>query len=100
MGANLYHIPFVGLSLGEHKFDYKIGDAFFSNYEYSLIKNGDITVELDFLKQETMLVLDFYISGTIQAICDRCLEEFPLEIDGHNRLIVKFGEEAAEESDE
>ena len=34
------------------------------------------------------------------APCDRCLDDMEIPIDTHNRLVVKFGKEYAEESDE
>lgn len=95
-----YDIPFVGLKQGKHEFDYQIKDNFFSDKEYSLVKKGNVEVELDLTKQDVLLILEFRISGEVWVECDRCLEEFPLEIEAENRIIIKFGDEAFEESDE
>ena len=86
-----YIIQFVGLSVGEHLYEFNITDSFFENLDYSEIKQGNITVLLKLLKQSTMMVLNFEISGTVKMNCDRCAAEFDLPINGNYKLIVKIG---------
>lgn len=94
-----FSIPFTGLKLGKHHFDFEIDKSFFDAFEYSLVKNGALKVTLELDKQETMLILNFHILGTIQLNCDKCLAEFgqPIEID--ERQIVKFAEDELESDD-
>jgi len=56
-----YSIPFTGLKLGVHNFEFEVNDAFFGEFEYSLVKSGSLKVELELDKQETMMFLHFYI---------------------------------------
>src|SRR5271155_4879794 len=86
-----YIIQFGGLSFGEHKFEYKVNDKFFDNLDYSEIKQGDININLDLLKQSQMMVLRFKIGGTVKMTCDLCAEEFDLPLEGDYKLIVKVG---------
>ena len=86
-----YIIQFVGLSLGEHKFEFEVTDKFFENLEFSEIKKANIHVDLNLLKQSQMMVLEFEISGTVNALCDLCASEFDLPIEGNYKLIVKVG---------
>jgi uncharacterized metal-binding protein YceD (DUF177 family) len=51
-------------------------------------------------KQQRMLVFHFVISGTVRVPCDRCSAEFDLPLEGEERLIVKFGEEHGEETED
>jgi uncharacterized metal-binding protein YceD (DUF177 family) len=95
-----FTIPFTGLSVGEHQFDFEISDWFFENFEYSLIKKGDVKVDVVLTKQSTVLVFDFQIEGEVEVCCDLCADDFMIPISGDHRLIVKFGPEASEESDE
>lgn len=96
-----YSIPFTGLKIGQHQFNFEVDGRFFNEFEYSLVKNGELKVELILEKQETLMVLDFHIAGTIQLNCDRCLADFPYQIDTKDRLIAKFSEsEDLEESEE
>jgi uncharacterized protein len=86
-------LPFVGLKLGKHNYDFEIGDAFFANYEYSLIQKGKIAGHLELEKKETMLIGDFSIKGTVEAECDRCGEGLTSPVKGEFRLIFKFEDE-------
>ena len=40
-------IPFVGLKLGEHRFDFKISESFFEYFEYEDF--NDVNVDVDIL---------------------------------------------------
>ena len=95
-----YSIPFTGLKLGKHIFDYVITNAFFDEFEYSLVKKANLVCRVEMEKQETMLILDFNISGTIDANCDRCLAQYPQPVDIHEQQIAKFSDEAIDEDDE
>lgn len=95
-----FDIPFGGLALGSHQFDFKIGDLFFKSIEYSEIKHGNVNAEVELIKESTMLVFNFYLKGYVELVCDRCLDKYKQELEGTFKLIVKFAEEAEEISDE
>lgn len=94
-----FSIPFTGLKLGKHQFDFDIDKGFFDAFEYSLVKDGALKVTLELDKQETMLILHFHIWGTIQINCDKCLSEFSQPIEIKERQIVKFAEDELESDD-
>jgi uncharacterized protein len=93
-------ISFGGLKLGNHQFDFEINDKFFEEFEYSDYKKGSLNVRIEMEKQQRMLILLFTISGSVQVVCDRCLDPFPLDINGKHQLFVKFGNESHEESED
>lgn len=95
-----YSIPYTGLALGRHTFEYDIKDAFFDEFEYSLVKKADLKCRVDLEKQETMMILDFHITGTIDATCDRCLAQYPQVVDIKEQQIAKFSDEEVAEDDE
>lgn len=95
---NEFLIPFVGLKIGKHTFDFEIGNTFFESMEYSIIEQGNVKVTLELDKKETMMIALFHAEGTINTLCDRCNTPMDLEIDGGYKLIYKFGLE--EEEDE
>lgn len=95
-----FSIPFTGLKLGAHHFDYELDDLFFNAFEYSLIKSGNLKVELELEKQETMLLLKFKVMGTVNLDCDKCLSEFAYPVNLYERQIVKFAEDELESDDE
>jgi len=87
-----YLIPFVGLKLGKHHFEYQINNAFFGIFEYDEFKNSDIKVDLVLEKKSNMLELGFKHKGTVNVPCDLTGEDFDLPIKGKLKLIVRFGE--------
>ncbi len=91
---------FSGLGLGLHNYQYKISSDFFASFGNTEIEQGTIDVELSLDKQERMMVLDFELKGSINVMCDRCLDNFDFPIDGNERLIVKFGEAFEEENED
>ncbi len=95
-----YSIPFTGLKLGKHEFDYAITDTFFEEFEYSLVKKADVQCHVELEKQETMLILNFRIKGTIDLTCDRCLAAYPMPVDLQEQQIAKFSEEKIDEDEE
>jgi len=95
-----FSIPFTGLKLGVHHFDYELDDRFFNAFEYSLIKSGNLKVDLELEKQETMLLLKFKVMGTVNLDCDKCLSEFAYPVNLYERQIVKFAEDELESDDE
>ncbi|WP_131536467.1 YceD family protein [Pedobacter nototheniae] len=95
-----FSVPFTGLKLGSHQFEYELDDSFFNAFEYSLIKSGKLTVNLELEKQETMLLLKFKVIGTVNLDCDKCLSEFSLPVNLYERQIVKFAEAEMESDDE
>lgn len=95
-----FSLPFTGLKLGTHQFDYELGDRFFNAFEYSLIKSGDLKVDLELEKQETILILKFKVMGTVNLDCDKCLSEFAYPVNLYERQIVKFAEDELESDDE
>jgi len=97
---NRYAIQFSGLKPGTHDFEFEIDKKFFENIEYSEIKEGKIHVALELEKHSNMLVLNFVLQGDVKVPCDRCGEDFLLPLNDKQRLIVKFGDELTEESED
>lgn len=87
-----YLIPFVGLKLGKHHFEYQISNAFFEIFDYDEFENSDIKVNVVLEKKSTMLELIFKHEGTVNVPCDLTSEDFDLPIEGEMKLIVRFGD--------
>lgn len=87
-----YVIPFVGLKLGKHKFEYQINNAFFEIFDYNEFQNSDIKVNVVLDKKSNLLEISFKHQGTINVPCDLTSEDFDLPIKGKIKLIVRFGD--------
>lgn len=86
-------IPFEGLKYAKHSFKFEITDAFFEDLTYSIIQGGDIKVDFQLNKKETMMIGDIEMSGTIQKPCDRCTDLMNIPIEVSHQIIYKFGED-------
>jgi len=93
-------IPFSGLKVGNHPFTFEIEDKFFEHFEYSEINRARIHVDCLLEKQLRMMILHFDLAGTITVPCDRCGAEFELPVQGSQKLIVKFGTDHHEETED
>ncbi len=98
--TNEFLIPFIGLKLGKHQFDYQINKTFFDRFEYHEFENCDIKVEVVLDKKSTMLELSFKHKGTVNVPCDLTSELFDLPIKGKIKVVVQFGEEFNDENEE
>lgn len=92
-----YIIPFVGLSIGKHQFEYDVDTAFFEKMEYSPIQSGAINVSLELEKKETMLIANFRGEGEVGKACDRCDGMMKIPVKGELEIIYKFGYEASDD---
>ena len=88
--SNPYLIPFAGLKIGEHNFDYVIDDDFFKEREYSEVQHTKIKTSVKLSKEVNILVFDIKMEGTINVMCDRCGDPFDLPVWGENKLIVSL----------
>tara|TARA_R110002033_G_scaffold32024_6_gene69326 strand:- start:3769 stop:4308 length:540 start_codon:yes stop_codon:yes gene_type:complete len=88
-----YTIPFVGLKIGEHHFDYQIDNTFFQHFEYDEFNSVDVKIDLKFEKKSTLLELYFSAKGVVNVNCDITNEPYDQAIDDAFKLVVKFGNE-------
>lgn len=95
--SDAFKIPFVGLKLGQHQFEFNVDDSFFETLSYSLIEKGKLKVWLDLEKKETMLLASFQVDGTVELVCSRCNEQMDAEVEGELNLIYKFGVESIDD---
>lgn len=97
---SLYKISLKNLSQGVHTYEYELDRKFFEAIDGDEVKKGKVKVTVTVKKTSSTFELDFDLKGVVQVPCSRCLDDMNQEVDSHNRLIVKFGTEYSEESDE
>lgn len=95
-----YTIPFVGLKIGQHDFNFKVKQAFFDHFEYYEFTNANFNVDVVLEKKATLLEFDIDFKGTVNVVCDLTNEPFDLPIDGSFHLVVKFGQEFNDEDED
>ena len=98
--ANEFLIPFVGLKLGKHHFEFQINNTFFDRFDYHEYESSDIKVNIVLDKKSTMLELNFKQDGTVNVPCDLTNELFDLPVKAKIKLMVQFGEEFNNDNEE
>lgn len=93
-------IPFVGLKLGKHHFEYQIDNTFFDLFDYDEFQNSNIKVNVVLDKKSNMLEISFKHEGVVNVPCDVTGEDFDLPIKSKMKLIVRFGEEFNNDNEE
>ena len=95
-----YDLDIYKISDKQHVYSFESDDSFFSLFEQGLLNKGQFQTRLILDKSPTMLVLQFQIDGWVELICDRSLEPFQHPIQINQQLILKYGEENKELTDE
>ena len=93
-------IPFIGLKLGKHSFDFKINKTFFEYFEYEDFNNSEIDLDVLLIKKNTMLEFTLAFKGYVNVNCDVTNEPYNQVITGLFDFIVKFGDEFNDENEE
>lgn len=94
-----FDIELVRLKPGKHEFNYQLGSSFFEAFEYGIVNKGDLKVKVILDKSHALLKFDIDIEGTIELTCDRSLENFDYPLSIHDHVMMKFGEEEGELSE-
>lgn len=95
-----FKLQLKSLSQGEHVFDYHIGEQFFVNMENTDVREADLNVKLKVTLVGERYCLDFAITGTVTTLCDRCLDDLVIPIDATYKIMVEFGKDYNDDSDE
>jgi uncharacterized protein len=95
-----YAIAFKGLKEGSHSFEFEIDDKFFEKFENSEVQKGSLKADVVLTKQSTLMILDLAVKGTVELICDRCLEVYHQKIKNESKMFVKFSHNEDEDMSE
>lgn len=93
-------IPFIGLKLGKHQFEYQINKEFFEDFHFDDFAAAVVKVNATLDKKNTFMELSLRHKGTVNVPCDLTGEPFDLEIKGKLNLVVQFGEQFNDDNEE
>ena len=91
---DLRQLPSDGLT-----YRYELSDSFFEAIEATLVKSGNVIVDLKVNETAGTFMFDFKIEGVVQVPCDRCLENVNVTIRTENELKVKLGDSFVDDGD-
>ncbi|MDE5552651.1 MAG: DUF177 domain-containing protein [Muribaculaceae bacterium] len=95
-----YKVELASLPDGKHEQDFVCDTEFFKNMEHTGILKSDVKVHMDLEKKNDAYDCTFHCKGTVTVPCDRCLDPLDIEVDTDYHIIVKYGEEFDDESDD
>jgi uncharacterized metal-binding protein YceD (DUF177 family) len=84
-----FEIAFVGLKPGIHVFEYNIDSQFFDRFGEVEFANPHLNIQLTLDKKAGIFLLHFNINGKVSLPCDRCGDDFELNIWDEFDLVVK-----------
>ena len=97
-----FEIAWQGLKPGVHTFQYDINDRFMQEHGEP---EGDVTsisaqVKVTFDKKTNFFMLHFDVGGHVVVPCDRCGDDFQLQLWDEFDLLIKLAGEDADDLDE
>jgi uncharacterized metal-binding protein YceD (DUF177 family) len=93
-------IPFIGLKLGKHQFEYQVSKAFFEDFHFDEFANVAVKVNVTLEKKNTFMELNLKHKGSVNVPCDLTGELFDLPIKGNINVVVQFGEQFNDDNEE
>jgi uncharacterized metal-binding protein YceD (DUF177 family) len=87
--ANKCILPFASLKNGEYDYLFTLDSSLFSENSFADIHKASIMAQVKFEKNSGVLAIVFNITGQVNVTCDRCSEDFDMNIDLHKKLFVK-----------
>ena len=94
-----YAVRISGLGEGDHNFSFELDRGFFALFDHSEISNGQVLAEVIMNKKAGVISLHFSIWGKVEVVCDRCLEEFMIDVASTQTIFVKPGDSPGELED-
>lgn len=97
-----FEIAWQGLKLGVHTFQFEVDNRFMLEHgeSESDLKNIEALVTVRFDKKSNFFLLHFDVDGKLLANCDRCGDEFEMQLWDEFDLVIKLAGEDAEDVDD
>ena len=94
-----YAVRISGVGEGDHNFSFELDREFFALFDHSEISKGEVLAEVIMDKKAGVISLHFSLSGKVEVLCDRCLEEFMIDVENKQTIFVKPGDSPGEIED-
>ncbi len=95
-----YRIPYLGLKLGTHQYQFTPDSKFFEEFEFTEIHDCDLVANVELEKQSTMIIVRTDLHGKVNTICDHCGDDLTIQIATKQQFIVKFGDSTGNTDDD
>ena len=95
-----FTIPFIGLKLGEHLFNFDISKKFFEYFEYDEFNGANIDLNVLLNKKTALLEFTLSFKGFVNVNCDITNEPYDQKVKGEYHFVVKFGDTFNDENED
>ena len=85
-------IRFSGLKPGKYTYNYSLTDEFIEEWKNDEIRGGKVRIDVEMERFEHMLMLSFILTGEVTTMCDRCLGDLVVPVEGKEHLNVRFSD--------
>lgn len=83
----------AGMKPGKYEYDFEVGKAYFEMYEYSSLKQGNLTLNVKVDRNVYTMSINMEVKGSVNVECDHCTGEMPLTISGKLEILGKISNE-------
>ena len=94
-----FKIDLKGLTDELTQLEFDLDKDYFEALDETDVDNGALHVSLSIRKASGFFELLFHTVGTVDVVCDRCLDLMEQPIETDNRLVVKLGSTVPEDDD-
>ena len=94
-----FKIDLKGLTAEATTLEFDLDKGFFGALDQTEVESGALHVSLSIRKASGFFELLFHTVGTVDIVCDRCLDLMEQPIETDNRLTVKLGSTASDDDD-
>ncbi len=85
-------VRFSGLKSGCYDYDFDLGKEFFEQFKNEELSDGRVHIAAVLQKNERVMMFEFKIEGEVSTLCDRCLGEIKIPINGTEHLNVRLSD--------
>ncbi|ERI88788.1 hypothetical protein HMPREF1981_00305 [Bacteroides pyogenes F0041] len=96
---DIYKIDLRGMQADSMKYEFVLDNLYFAHIDGPEVQKGKVNVVLTVKRTARAFELHFQTEGVVSVSCDRCLDDMDISIASSDKLLVKFGQEYAEEGD-
>lgn len=95
----LYNILLKELNTDSRTYEYLLDDGYFKKIDSPEVQKGLVNAKVVLKQKSESYELSFVLNGFVIVACNRCLDDMEQPIQYKDKLIVKLGNEFAEEDD-
>lgn len=95
-----YKVALKSMPEGEETYNFHLDKQFFEDMECTDVRGANLDAALKVVHRNGVYELDFELTGEVTVACDRCLDDLQIPVESDYHIVVKYGDEFRQDSDE